>query len=64
MLNPTGAGKPCTDADREMVRPVLERYTQTWFEPGDLPYLLQNDDIVSAAKSLMKYLNILGTTQG
>lgn len=64
MLNPTGEGKPCTDADREMVRPVLERYTQTWFEPEDLPYLVQDDDIVAAAKSLMKYLNILGTTQG
>ena len=36
MMNPGGIGTPHTDAEREMVRPVIEKFAQIWFRPQDV----------------------------
>ena len=48
MMNPGGIGTPHTDAEREMVRPVIEKFAQIWFRPQE------NDDLVGAALNFMK----------
>ena len=54
MMNPGGIGTPHTDAEREMVRPVIEKFAQIWFRPQDIPEMMKNDDLVGAALSFMK----------
>ena len=54
MMNPGGIGTPHTDAEREMVRPVIEKFAQIWFRPQDVPEMMKNDDLVGAALSFMK----------
>lgn len=47
-------GTPHTDAEREMVRPVIEKFAQIWFRPQDVPEMMKNDDLVGAALNFMK----------
>lgn len=54
MMNPGGIGTPHTDAEREMVRPVIEKFAQIWFRPQDVPEMMKNDDLVGAALNFMK----------
>lgn len=54
MINPGGIGTPHTDAEREMVRPVIEKFAQIWFRPQDVPEMMKNDDLVGAALNFMK----------
>lgn len=54
MMNPGGIGTPYTDAEREMVRPVIEKFAQIWFRPQDVPEMMKNDDLVGAALNFMK----------
>ena len=54
MMNPGGIGTPHTDAEREMVRPVIEKFAQIWFRPQDIPEMMKNDDLVGAALNFMK----------
>ena len=54
MMNPGGIGTPHTDAEREMARPVREKFAQIWFRPQDIPEMMKNDDLVGAALSFMK----------
>lgn len=54
MMNPGGIGIPHTDAEREMVRPVIEKFAQIWFRPQDVPEMMKNDDLVGAALNFMK----------
>ena len=54
MMNPGGIGTPHTDAEREMVRPVIEKFAQIWFRPQDVPEMMKNDDLVGAAFNFMK----------
>lgn len=54
MMNPGGIGTPHTDAEREMVRPVIEKFAQIWFRPQDVPEMMKNDDLVGAALHFMK----------
>ena len=54
MMNPGGIGTPRTDAEREMVRPVIEKFAQIWFRPQDVPEMMKNDDLVGAALNFMK----------
>lgn len=54
MMNPGGIGTPHTDAEREMVRPVIEKFAQIWFRPQDVPEMMTNDDLVGAALNFMK----------
>ncbi|MGN0478075.1 MAG: beta-N-acetylhexosaminidase [Hominenteromicrobium sp.] len=53
LINPAGAGGPCTDADREMVKPMFRMFAKGFFKPDDLPELLQNDELVCAMKNIM-----------
>ena len=41
MMNPGGIGTPHTDAEREMVRPVIEKFAQIWFRPQDVPEMMK-----------------------
>ena len=54
MMNPGGIGTPHTDAEREIVRPVIEKFAQIWFRPQDVPEMMKNDDLVGAALNFMK----------
>ena len=54
MMNPGGIGTPHTDAEREMVRPVIEKFAQIWFRPQDVLEMMKNDDLVGAALNFMK----------
>ena len=54
MMNPGGIGTPHTDAEREKVRPVIEKFAQIWFRPQDIPEMMKNDDLVGAALNFMK----------
>lgn len=54
MMNPGGIGTPHTDAEREMVRPVIEKFAQIWFRAQDVPEMMKNDDLVGAALNFMK----------
>lgn len=54
MMNPSGIGTPHTDAERGMVRPVIEKFAQIWFRPQDIPEMMKNDDLVGAALNFMK----------
>lgn len=54
MMNPGGIGTPHTDAEREMVRPVIKKFAQIWFRPQDVPEMMKNDDLVGAALNFMK----------
>ena len=54
MMNPGGIGTPHTDAEREMVRPVIEKFAQIWFRQQDVPEMMKNDDLVGAALNFMK----------
>ncbi|WP_417108606.1 beta-N-acetylhexosaminidase [Hominenteromicrobium sp.] len=54
MMNPGGIGTPHTDAEREMVRPVIEKFAQIWFRPQDIPEMMKNDHLVGAALNFMK----------
>ena len=54
MMNPGGIGTPHTDAEREMVRPVIEKFAQIWFRPQDVPEMMKNDYLVGAALNFMK----------
>lgn len=54
MMNPGGIGTPHTNAEREMVRPVIEKFAQIWFRPQDVPEMMKNDDLVGAALNFMK----------
>lgn len=54
MMNPGGIGTSHTDAEREMVRPVIEKFAQIWFRPQDVPEMMKNDDLVGAALNFMK----------
>lgn len=54
MINPGGIGTPHTDAEREMVRPVIEKFAQIWFRPQDVPEMMKNDDLVGAALNFTK----------
>lgn len=54
MMNPGGIGTPHTDAEREMVRPVIEKFAQIWFQAQDVPEMMKNDDLVGAALNFMK----------
>ena len=54
MMNPGGIGTPHTDAERELARPVIEKFAQIWFRPQDIPEMMKNDDLVGAALSFMK----------
>lgn len=54
MMNPGGIGTPHTDAEREMVRPVIEKFAQIWFRPQDILEMMKNDDLVGAALNFMK----------
>lgn len=54
MMNPGGIGTPHTDAEREMVRPVIEKFALNWFRPQDVPEMMKNDDLVGAALNFMK----------
>lgn len=54
MMNPGGIGTPHTDEEREMVRPVIEKFAQIWFRPQDVPEMMKNDDLVGAALNFMK----------
>ncbi len=54
MMNPGGIGTPHTEAERELVRPVIEKFAQIWFRPQDVPEMMKNDDLVGAALNFMK----------
>lgn len=41
LINPGGIGTPHTDAEREMVRPVIEKFAQIWFRPQDVPEMMK-----------------------
>lgn len=54
LINPAGFGMPCTEEDREKVKPMLERFSKGFFKPNDVPELLKNDEFVCMIKQMMQ----------